>query len=636
MKNTARERKGVILATAIASLILLIAAGPRMVESGETFGPLDETSTTTTSETTTTSSESTTSTMLVCGDIAIEQDCQSSGCYWCGMCSNFQLNTYSADRCVDTFQDCTYTGCNMDNCGAGCNTNDDCTGQCSGNVGYYNGTCQSSCSCSWASSIDCSGLNNWNDTASTQWLNATECVEKEQLQQEYLVFTCMDTNAQISCDHSANETRWVETETTRNLPYDTECTDGTCQTGVCVTTTTILSPLISNCRFDRVEVVGCNPTYSPELCMQIVNFSSDVTQTSNPLDQFFVRLYVNEGDKVPAVNGTNSWLWNTSSTPNLFGNLSITCVVNDSTGLASESWGWYINIINPDSLTTTTTVETTTTMEITITTTTSGTTPTSLGDTGGGAGGSSSGGLSALKPTCFDGIQNGDETGVDCGGKSCNPCVTTTIKKTPTTTLATNPGGGRGLPATLPKNAPTTLSPGPLKNPVKTKALFDVLLKLASNRIAVGDNLSFTATFMNFGTNITDILIDYYVADLGGAVKQRVSENLSVRIQETVSKNMTLPGINEGRYNLHCTIKYGDNLSATAQSSFTVVKRQEPKPEIPLWLAGVGGALGLALITIFIRAGLKRINKKDNGNHHVVHKISCDSIVCASGGVHTE
>ena len=29
--------------------------------------------------------------------------------------------------------------------------------------------------------------------------------------------------------------------------------------------------------------------------------------------------------------------------------------------------------------------------------------------------------------TCFDGIQNGDETGVDCGGSSCQDCVTTTL-----------------------------------------------------------------------------------------------------------------------------------------------------------------------------------------------------------------
>ncbi|MCB0654894.1 MAG: T9SS type A sorting domain-containing protein [Saprospiraceae bacterium] len=27
-------------------------------------------------------------------------------------------------------------------------------------------------------------------------------------------------------------------------------------------------------------------------------------------------------------------------------------------------------------------------------------------------------------PTCFDGIKNGDETGVDCGGSSCSPCQT--------------------------------------------------------------------------------------------------------------------------------------------------------------------------------------------------------------------
>jgi len=30
-----------------------------------------------------------------------------------------------------------------------------------------------------------------------------------------------------------------------------------------------------------------------------------------------------------------------------------------------------------------------------------------------------------VEPTCTDGIQNGDETGVDCGGSSCEPCVVT-------------------------------------------------------------------------------------------------------------------------------------------------------------------------------------------------------------------
>ena len=33
-------------------------------------------------------------------------------------------------------------------------------------------------------------------------------------------------------------------------------------------------------------------------------------------------------------------------------------------------------------------------------------------------------------PTCTDGIQNGDETGVDCGGSSCSPCQVTCIDTT--------------------------------------------------------------------------------------------------------------------------------------------------------------------------------------------------------------
>ena len=38
------------------------------------------------------------------------------------------------------------------------------------------------------------------------------------------------------------------------------------------------------------------------------------------------------------------------------------------------------------------------------------------GNTGGGGGGT------GTDPTCNDGIQNGDETGVDCGGSNCPPC----------------------------------------------------------------------------------------------------------------------------------------------------------------------------------------------------------------------
>jgi len=32
-----------------------------------------------------------------------------------------------------------------------------------------------------------------------------------------------------------------------------------------------------------------------------------------------------------------------------------------------------------------------------------------------------------VAPTCNDGIQNGDETGIDCGGSSCNPCTSTNV-----------------------------------------------------------------------------------------------------------------------------------------------------------------------------------------------------------------
>ena len=35
--------------------------------------------------------------------------------------------------------------------------------------------------------------------------------------------------------------------------------------------------------------------------------------------------------------------------------------------------------------------------------------------------------LEPVAPTCSDGIQNGDETGVDCGGSSCAPCSTSNV-----------------------------------------------------------------------------------------------------------------------------------------------------------------------------------------------------------------
>ena len=35
--------------------------------------------------------------------------------------------------------------------------------------------------------------------------------------------------------------------------------------------------------------------------------------------------------------------------------------------------------------------------------------------------GSDEPGIIEILPTCSDGIQNGDETGVDCGGSTCNP-----------------------------------------------------------------------------------------------------------------------------------------------------------------------------------------------------------------------
>ncbi len=57
--------------------------------------------------------------------------------------------------------------------------------------------------------------------------------------------------------------------------------------------------------------------------------------------------------------------------------------------------------------------------------------------TGGGGGGN------PPAPTCFDGIQNGNETGVDCGGPDCQPCQNTNACNPPTGLTASSRKGGR-------------------------------------------------------------------------------------------------------------------------------------------------------------------------------------------------
>lgn len=52
--------------------------------------------------------------------------------------------------------------------------------------------------------------------------------------------------------------------------------------------------------------------------------------------------------------------------------------------------------------------------------TTRDTTPTRRRDTGSGS--EDTGGGGVVNPTCDDGVQNGTEKGVDCGGSRCDPC----------------------------------------------------------------------------------------------------------------------------------------------------------------------------------------------------------------------
>jgi len=102
----------------------------------------------------------------------------------------------------------------------------------------------------------------------------------------------------------------------------------------------------------------------------IAEISADVTNTSNPLNTFWVDANVTVNSSV-AVNGSNALLW----IPIATGNYSVNCSVNDSFGLSAYSEDGWINVI-----TTTTSTTTTTTTSTTVTTTT-------LAGGGGGGGG---------------------------------------------------------------------------------------------------------------------------------------------------------------------------------------------------------------------------------------------------------
>lgn len=66
---------------------------------------------------------------------------------------------------------------------------------------------------------NCSANDGWVNTSNTQWVNDTACTEKEQQEQEYYDYFCDNGN----CSSIVTDTQWIDTGTTRNKPYGSDC-----------------------------------------------------------------------------------------------------------------------------------------------------------------------------------------------------------------------------------------------------------------------------------------------------------------------------------------------------------------------------------------------------------------------------
>jgi hypothetical protein len=89
---------------------------------------------------------------------------------------------------------------------------------------YCSGTCTDHTS--WVDDQlvqDCNLLDGWYNTTTTQWISSGQCIEKEQLQQEYRDYACSEPAA---CTFTVMEYRWIDTGQTRNKQDGTTCDDG--------------------------------------------------------------------------------------------------------------------------------------------------------------------------------------------------------------------------------------------------------------------------------------------------------------------------------------------------------------------------------------------------------------------------
>jgi len=142
-------------------------------------------------------------------------------------------------------------------CNAPCDQDEDCGDYCEGDTVKI-GTCNNEgdnppCTCSW-STENCADLNGWEDTGEKRWVETGQCTEKEQKEQEYREYTCVE-NEGAECTDAVTDTQWVDTGNTRNKDDGTTCDDGNlctvddeCTAGVCGGTTKDCSDLDDQCQ----------------------------------------------------------------------------------------------------------------------------------------------------------------------------------------------------------------------------------------------------------------------------------------------------------------------------------------------------------------------------------------------------
>ncbi|MEM2963759.1 MAG: lamin tail domain-containing protein [Candidatus Anstonellales archaeon] len=127
--------------------------------------------------------------------------------------------------------------CVKGECGAECDSNDDCQPYCSGGFRYFNGVCRtcSTCHCSY-SYENCDYRDGWYTTQEYRWVSDGECREKQQLKKEYRDYYC----APEECKYAVTNEIWEFTGNERNKEDDTTCDDGLfctvndkCLAGVC-------------------------------------------------------------------------------------------------------------------------------------------------------------------------------------------------------------------------------------------------------------------------------------------------------------------------------------------------------------------------------------------------------------------